>query len=117
MQTQHSLAHPLKKVLIGLVDAAIVMGMCWQYAQYVEGQSPSGGLGYAVPPVVGVVGVFMLYRLCCLLLLNGTPGMKLFKVIFLNGEDAELSFYEKLLAACFILYRGIDYYEKKVSIH
>lgn len=116
MQTQHTLAHPIKKVLIGLVDAAIVLGMCWQYAQYLEGQSLTGKLAYAVPPVISIVGVFMLYRLCCLLLLNGTLGMKLFKVIFLNGEEDSLLFYEKFLAAFFILYKGIDYYDKKEEI-
>jgi hypothetical protein len=38
--------------------------------------------------------------------------MKMLKVVFLNGEEASLSLSEKLLAAVFILYRGVEYYEK-----
>jgi hypothetical protein len=38
--------------------------------------------------------------------------MRTFNLVFLNGEEAETDFTEKLLASIFILYRGVDYYQE-----
>jgi hypothetical protein len=55
---------------------------------------------------------FILYRFIAILFLRGTPGMRILNLIFLNGEEEETDFKEKLLASIFILYRGVDYYQE-----
>jgi len=59
-----------------------------------------------------ILVLFAFYRLATLLLINATIGMKLFKINLLNGEGKRLSFLEKLLAAFFILYKGVAYYDQ-----
>jgi hypothetical protein len=45
-------------------------------------------------------------------LFRGTPGMRILNLVFLNGEEEETDFKEKLLASIFILYRGVDYFQE-----
>jgi len=125
MQNEHIPAHLGKLVLLGLVDGALIMLVFWQYSKWLAAQSPYGIPVYVVSPILLIGLTYVLYRfLCllifngtlCLLIFNGTLGMKIFKVIYLDGEEQPLSIYDKLLASCFILYRGVDYYEKKETI-
>lgn len=116
MQNEHIPAHLGKLVLLGLVDGALIMLVFWQYSKWLAAQSPYGIPVYVVSPILLIGLTYVLYRFLCLLIFNGTLGMKIFKVIYLDGEEQPLSIYDKLLASCFILYRGVDYYEKKETI-
>ena len=55
---------------------------------------------------------FIIYRFITILLFDGTLGMKLLNLVFLNGDEEALTFKEKALASLFILYRGVDYHKK-----
>jgi uncharacterized RDD family membrane protein YckC len=112
MQAQHNQADVSKQIIAGLIDAAIILLLFWQYSKYLAPRSIYDLPVYPIHPVYLIVGGLILYRFFFLVLFNGTPGMKMLKVVFLNGEEASLSLSEKLLAAVFILYRGVEYYEK-----
>lgn len=105
MIAEYREAHLMKKLIAGLIDAAIVLGILLLLLK-----------GVAMPanlnPVLLLLAGLGLYRFLLISLLNGTVGMKLFRIIFLSGEMEPLSFKEKFLAAFFILYRGVDYYER-----
>lgn len=116
MQNEHIPAHLGKLVLLGLVDGALIMLVFWQYSKWLAALSPYGIPVYVASPILLIGLTYVLYRFLCLLIFNGTLGMKIFKVIYLDGEEQPLSIYDKLLASCFILYRGVDYYEKKETI-
>lgn len=51
------------------------------------------------------------YRLLTIRFLQGTIGMLLCRLQFLNTDEQPLSVKESLLASVFVLYRG-DYYKK-----
>lgn len=55
---------------------------------------------------------FIIYRFITILRSDSTLGMKVFKLIFLSGEEVALSLKEKILALIFILYQGVDYHKK-----
>ncbi len=102
----------LTRVVVGLIDAALSILVVTLIFVY---QSP-WFLYQLILPVNGTLLVllcFIIYRFLFLILFNGTIGMKLFKVILLNGQEQQLSLIEKLLFCIFILYRGVDYYEVK----
>jgi len=106
---QYREAHLLKKLIAGLIDAAIVLGVLLLLLNEVT-------IPAWLNPVFLLMAGLGLYRLLSLLLFNGTPGMKLFAIIFLNGEMEPLNLKEKSLAAFFILYRGVDYYERTKEV-
>lgn len=54
---------------------------------------------------------FIVYRFITILFFNGTLGMKVLKLVFLNGDEEALTFKEKSLASIFILYQGVEYYK------
>jgi uncharacterized RDD family membrane protein YckC len=58
---------------------------------------------------------FIVYRFIAILLFRGTPGMRILNLVFLNAEEEETDFTEKLLASFFILYRGVDSYQEDRS--
>jgi len=62
---------------------------------------------------LAVLIVFSFYKLVSLTFFDQTLGMKLLKVILLNGDEQPLKLHEKLLAAIFILYQGTSYYQIK----
>lgn len=55
---------------------------------------------------------YLLYRLTCFLVFQRTIGMKLFRIALLNREMQKLSIIERLLASFFILFRGVEYYNR-----
>lgn len=116
MQTQHTQADISKQIAAGLIDAVIILFLFWQYSKYLAPRSLYDLPIYPIHPVFLIVGGLVLYRLFFLVLFNGTPGMKLLKVVFLNGEEAPLSLSEKFLASIFILYRGVEYYKKPYKV-
>lgn len=100
-----------KQTLAGLVDVVLVISLV------------TGLLIYRYPTAIYhvisqenstllVFICFILYRLASLLLFNATLGMKLMRIELLNGEEQRLSIFEKMLAAFFILYKGVAYYRK-----
>jgi uncharacterized RDD family membrane protein YckC len=60
-----------------------------------------------------VLIALVFYRLLSLLFFNQTLGMRLFDLVLLNREEQPLSLVEKSLAAIFVLYRGVSYYQVK----
>ena len=55
--------------------------------------------------------ILVVSRLLFILLFNRSLGMMLLRLIFLNYEEKQLSFIEKLCAGLFLLIRGVEYYE------
>jgi uncharacterized RDD family membrane protein YckC len=108
---EKTVAGPFKQVLVGLVDIALAVLLASLVLMY-RTPWPLYQLLYSINPVVLIVLWVILYRLLCLMLMNGTIGMKLLGVVLLNGEEQPLTFKEKLLAAIFILYQGVEYYNR-----
>lgn len=61
-------------------------------------------------PNISIFIGFILYRFIALYFLDGTLGMKIFKIMLLNGNGEPLSLLEIILASLFILFRGVAYY-------
>jgi heme/copper-type cytochrome/quinol oxidase subunit 4 len=101
----------LRQIIVGLVDVVIAIVLFVLVMTYLVPDEL-----YEIISFINSILLFLVwqafYRLVCLLVMNGTIGMKLFRVILLNGYLEKLSFVEKLLASCFILYKGVDYYDK-----
>jgi len=60
---------------------------------------------------------FIIYRLLTVFISDCTLGMKVFKLVFLNSDQNSLNFKEKVLASIFILYQGVDYYQRIYKLH
>jgi hypothetical protein len=99
-----------KQVFIGLVDIVLIVTLATLLFIY---QTPPGlyQLAASINGTLFVVLLFVVYRFAMLLVFNGTIGMKLFRSELLNHNLKSLNILEKLLAACFILYKGADYYD------
>jgi len=55
---------------------------------------------------------FIIYRFLTIFISDCTLGMKVFKLVFLNSDQNSLDFKEKALASIFILFQGVEYYQK-----
>jgi uncharacterized RDD family membrane protein YckC len=100
-----------KQIMVGLIDSSLSIAL----ATFLILKMPEGVSSYLkdVNGTLLVLVMFVLYRLLFLLFLNQTVGMRVFRVVLLNGEEQPLSFLEKTLAAIFILFRGTGYYQLK----
>jgi hypothetical protein len=104
-------ASPSKQRFVGLIDVVIVFAVLacinmyhWPFAVY--------RFFVTINSIVLFVSCLIVYRLICLLFFNATIGMKSLRVVLLNGEMEKLTIKEKILAAFFVLYRGVSYYNK-----
>jgi hypothetical protein len=108
---KYSEASYVKQVIVGLIDASLSIA----FVTFFVIKMPEVINSY-VKNINGsllVLAIFVLYRLLSLLFIDQTVGMRLFRVVLLNGEEQPLTFLEKTLAAIFILYRGTSYYQVK----
>ncbi len=112
MTLEYQEAHLVRKIIAGLIDAALILGTLILALNEMAASVPFNIPVARINPTLLLIIGLGLYRFLSILLFNGTVGMKLVKIIFLNGEMEPLNFNEKLLAAFFILYRGVDYYER-----
>jgi hypothetical protein len=104
-------ASPSRQRFVGLIDVVIVFAVLasiniyhWPFAVY--------RFFVTINSIVLFVSCLIVYRLICLLFFNATIGMKSLRVVLLNGEMEKLTIKEKILAAFFVLYRGVSYYNK-----
>jgi hypothetical protein len=107
MEEKYVKAGYARVVLAGLIDAALVIFI---FAGIVNSLGPGFLLWW---PNFSVLGCLVLYRLFTIINNGHTLGMQVLGLTFLNGEEAPLNLNEKLLAAVFILYRGVGYYRAK----
>lgn len=100
-------ANLIKRNLSGIIDAAIVLvlisGTLMLLPQDIRNKFNN---------MLFIFRALALYRLFCILVLNGTLGMKLCRIKLLNDDLTPLSVVEKILAAFFILFKGVAYYDK-----
>lgn len=87
-------------VLAGLIDAALVILFYFV-------------IPHLIFPIVPFLLTLILYRVVTIINYGATFGMKLFGVTYLTAEQEELNTKEKLWAAFFVLYEGVDYFRKK----
>lgn len=66
---------------------------------------------YKINPFLFMLG-FIFYRVVTIYFIGSTLGMRIFRMLFLNADEEDLSTKEKVLAAFFILYKGADYYQE-----
>ena len=104
-------AGPLKQAIVGLVDVVLVILLVSIPLIYQTPWPLYRSLSAINPVLLFVLGL-IIYRFICFILFNGTIGMKLFGVVILNGEQQPLNLKERLLASIFILYKGVDYYNR-----
>lgn len=103
-----------RKLLAGLIDAAIAFGTV--YSSLIVFQLDLAiKFANAVTMPMLVLIVFIIYRLFFMVLVNGTPGMHIFQIRLLDGNEKPASLVEKIFAAVFVLLNGADYYDKKQS--
>lgn len=102
---EHTGSSYLKRFAIGLVDALLAVLLMLAFISEDQWQQ---GFAFIFP-----LGAFAVYRLVLLLLFNRTVGMVIFQSHLLNGNYEALSLKEKFLAAIFILYQGVNYYDIK----
>jgi hypothetical protein len=99
-----------RHIFSGFVDAAFSVGLVTTIIITRKPELIYRGMENINSTLVVLI-VFIIYRLVSLFFFEKTLGMKLFKVILLNGEEQPLKGKEKLLAAIFVLYRGTSYYQ------
>ena len=97
--------------LAGIIDAAFAI-FCVVLLYRFQSFAPVAYLTGAVNSIVIVLVFLILYRLLTISFFNATFGMFLLKIQFLNGEDEPLTFSESVMAALFVLYAGVNYYNR-----
>jgi hypothetical protein len=97
-------------VLAGLIDAALTIGFFVALFVYFP-DTIAAQVSMIINPNLAILAGFILYRLIAIQLFDKTPGMKFCKLVFLNAEAEPLNVREKTLAAIFVLYQGVDYYQ------
>lgn len=112
MNTDHCEAYLPRQVLAGLIDGGLVLLACWQWYRSETAEARIEILEGPFMLLIAVLAALIVYRLFCLIVFNKTLGMLLAGIILLNGEEESLNFKEKLLAAVFVLYRGVAYYNR-----
>lgn len=101
-----------KQVLVGLIDALLTLALVILVGIFIKLEVLYAYLDITHGFLPAFI-VFIMYRLLSLLFFRQTLGMRLFRLILLNGDEQPLTFFEKTLAAAFILYRGTGYYQIK----
>ena len=101
-----------KKTSVGLIDASL----CIAVVSFIILKMPEMINSYLenVNGSLLVLIVLVLYRWLFLLFFNQTLGMRILRVVLLNGNEKPLNFLEKTLAGIFILFRGTSYYQVKL---
>ena len=97
--------------LAGLLDAAFAI-LCVVLLFRYQSLAPVRFLIININASLLVLIWLMLYRFITIAFLNGTIGMHMLRIQFLNGDEQPLTFKESLLASFFILYAGVNYYNK-----
>ena len=101
-----------KQILVGLIDASLSLALV---SALIITRKPEAFYLYleGINSSLLVLLAFAIYRLLSLFFFNQTLGMRLFRLVLLNGDEQPLTRMEKSLAAIFILYRGVNYYQVK----
>ena len=99
-----------KIVAAGLIDAALTIVF------FVIVFSIFPEISAIINPNLCIFFGFILYRLLTIYIFDSTLGMKVFKIIFLNGDEENLNYKEKILASVFVLFQGADYYRRYEKI-
>lgn len=95
-------------ILAGLIDAALVIGFfVWLFMLLKKSNLITDN------PNLSLFAGFIVYRFLTILSTNSTLGMKVFKLTFLTEDEESPDLKEKILAAVFILYKGVDYYQRR----
>ncbi|MBS1511557.1 MAG: RDD family protein [Bacteroidetes bacterium] len=111
LETEFSYEKPdvVKKNLSGIIDAFIVILLTSSSGLYLP-----DNIIYIFRDFkyIGLLTLFIyfLYRCCMLFAVNGTLGMKMFRLQLLNEHFQPLNAKQKVLASVFILADGADYY-------
>lgn len=107
-----------KTLVAGFIDFIISAGILWAIYYY---HSPAWLFDFlsslAVNNVVILVIIHFIIRTLAILAFGRTPGMMFLGLLFLNGSMIKLTFKERLLASVFILYKGVDYYNRNWVIN
>jgi uncharacterized RDD family membrane protein YckC len=102
---------PWRKVLAGLIDAALVILIVLMILRFgVPGPLYMFAVTYS--PELLILMLLIVYRFLTIHFFGGTLGMAIWGVQFLNGEGVRLSVKESLLAALFVLHKGVDYHSR-----
>ena len=106
MPIKHTKVNHSKIVTAGLIDAALTIGFFVVLFSYIPKISET------INPNLCIFLFFILYRFFTIFIFDSTLGMKIFKIIFLNGDKENINLKEKALASVFILFQGVDYYRR-----
>ena len=107
MEVKHVKSDYGRIVFAGLIDASLIIS----FFVFLMKQNVLSFTIQANPNLSLLIG-FILYRFITILLFDSTLGMMVLKLIFLNADQTTLSIKEKLLASFFILFQGVDYFQK-----
>ena len=101
----------LSRVFMGMIDVVLALLSLTLIFVYLLPKPLYEALYTINSSLLALMG-FVIYRLVAFVFFNSTVGMRIFNVCLLNCKLGPLSFIEKLLASVFILYKGVDYYNK-----
>jgi hypothetical protein len=114
-EEQRSPASFQRQNAAGCIDAALTLGVFFFVSQFF----PFHFMTYPSFPLQNeliVFVLFILYRFSFLVLLDSTLGMSLAGILLLDHEQKPLSAGAKALAAVFVLYRGVEYYKRDITL-
>ncbi len=103
----------LRRNLSGLVDAAFIVvlaALIFSNVQLDIIQNPR----FRLQNELLVLLMLALYRFLMLALTSSTLGMAFSGIQLLTADEEKLSLSQKLMAAFFILFRGVDYYRREL---
>ena len=105
---------PQRQRFVGLIDVVIIFLVLVAILIYQKPLLVFKFISKINSPVL-YIAALIIYRLICLLIFNVTIGMTILRVRLLNGELKKLTIKERILAAFFVLYKGVSYYNKRVK--
>lgn len=99
-----------QRLLAGLIDAGLVITLIVIIGKQQASFSDSI---FGINPTLATVLLLIIYRIPAIGFAGKTIGMQLTGIRFLDHALRSLSIKQRLLAAVFVLHKGVDYYRTK----
>ena len=101
-----------KTIFAGFIDLLLSILILWAISYYQNPRFLYEFIRAFDNTTWTAIMIHFIIRMLAIVISGRTPGMMLLGMTFLNGQMSKLSFMERLLASVFILYRGVNYYQR-----
>lgn len=113
IEKEHQEASLARRNLSGLIDAVFIVVLASILFSRLDLDFISTPR-FALQNELLVLLLLAVYRFLMLMLTSSTLGMGIAGITLLNPDFKKLNILEKLLAAFFVLFRGVDYYKREL---